>query len=196
MEGSLSTERGAWRSAPARPVTAAAWHPPAVEHAPATLGREQSSSGARIRLAHVQDAPAVATAVRELLLELSGDAPPPHALERAAHALLEDPAAGAVLLAIDGEQIVGVLSASWQLAIHVPGRYALIQDLWVAPDRRGAAIGRELLLALFDLAVEREIVRVEVGLPSERFAGLAATEAFYRSNGFSLLGPRMRQMLL
>jgi GNAT superfamily N-acetyltransferase len=110
--------------------------------------------------------------------------------------VLEDPTAGAVLLAGDGEQIAGVLSASWQTAIHVPGRYALIQDLWVSPDHRGQAIGRELLLALFELAVEREIVRVEVGLPSERFAGQRATEAFYLANGFSLLGPRMRQMLL
>jgi GNAT superfamily N-acetyltransferase len=154
------------------------------------------STRVRIRLAQLQDATAVAAAVRELLLELSGDAPQPAALERAARDLLEDPAAGAVLLASDGEALVGVLSASWQMAIHVPGRYALIQDLWVAPGRRGAAIGRELLLALFDLAVEREIVRIEVGLPSERFAGLRATEAFYLENGFSHLGPRMRQMLL
>jgi GNAT superfamily N-acetyltransferase len=149
-----------------------------------------------IRLAQARDAAAVAAAVRELLIELSGDAPPRAALERAARSVLEDPTAGAVLLAVDGEQIAGVLSASWQTAIHVPGRYALIQDLWVSPDHRGEAIGRKLLLALFDLAVEREIVRVEVGLPSERFAGLPATEAFYLANGFSPLGPRMRQMLL
>jgi GNAT superfamily N-acetyltransferase len=147
-------------------------------------------------LACVDDAAAVAAAVRELLLELSGEAPQPPALQRAARELLEAPSAGAVLVADVGPEIVGVLSASWQMAIHVPGRYALIQDLWVSADRRGAAIGRDLLLALFDLAVEREIVRVEVGLPSERFAGLAATQAFYTANGFSLLGPRMRQMLL
>jgi para-aminobenzoate synthetase len=109
---------------------------------------------------------------------------------------LEDPGAGAVLLAVEDGQLAGLLSASWQTAIHVPGRYALIQDLWVAPERRGESIGRRLLLALFDLAVEREIVRVEVGLPSERFAGLRATERFYLANGFSHLGPRMRQVLL
>src|SRR5690242_16013687 len=117
-----------------------------------------------VRLAGVQDAAAVAAAVRELLLELSGDAPAPAALERAARAVLGDPGAGAVLVVEEGERLLGVLTASWQIAIHVPGRYALIQDLWVAPERRGAAIGRELLRALFELAGEREIVRVEVGL--------------------------------
>jgi GNAT superfamily N-acetyltransferase len=117
-------------------------------------------------------------------------------MEKAVRELGGDPAAGALLMAEADGAIVGVLAASWQTAIHVPGRYALIQDLWVSPDHRGQAVGRELLLALFELAVEREIVRVEVGLPSERFAGQRATEAFYLANGFSLLGPRMRQMLL
>jgi para-aminobenzoate synthetase len=158
----------------------------------------QEREGARtsIRLARIEDAAAVAAAVRELLLELSGAAPAPAAMERTTRALLADPSSGVVLLACEQERLVGVLAASWQTAIHVPGRYGLIQDLWVAPDRRSASLGRRLLLALFDLATEHEIVRIEVGLPSERFVGLRATEAFYAANGFSQLGPRMRQMLL
>jgi GNAT superfamily N-acetyltransferase len=191
MDGGLSTRSGGRRASATATVRAAG--PPTATAPPTSEGPGRR---VRIRLAQVQDAAAVAAAVHKLLLELSGDGPQPVALERAARSVLEDPTAGAVLLADDGEEIAGVLSASWQTAIHVPGRYALIQDLWVSPDHRGQAIGRELLLALFDLAVEREIVRVEVGLPSERFAGLRATEAFYLANGFSLLGPRMRQMLL
>jgi hypothetical protein len=42
---------------------------------------------------------------------------------------------------------------------------------------------------------ERSVDRVEVGLPSEHFEALAATEAFYLENGFAPLGPRMRQVL-
>ena len=38
---------------------------------------------------------------------------------------------GALIVAEAGAEIVGVLSASWQRALHVPGRYATIQDLWV-----------------------------------------------------------------
>ena len=63
--------------------------------------------------------------------------------------------------------IVGVLAASWQHAIHVPGRYGTIQDLWVHPDWRSRAIGRELLAAFFELAREEGAKRVEVGLPRE-----------------------------
>jgi GNAT superfamily N-acetyltransferase len=91
--------------------------------------------------------------------------------------------------------IVGVLGVSWQSAIHIPGRYGLIQDLWVDPSWRGGGVGAGLLVALFELAREREVARLEVGLPRERFAGLAATEAFYVANGFSALGARMRRSL-
>jgi GNAT superfamily N-acetyltransferase len=94
-----------------------------------------------------------------------------------------------------GDGLVGVLAASWQIAIHVPGRYALIQDLWVSPDWRGKGIGAGLLTALFELARSRGVQRVEVGLPRERFAQFQATESFYLSNGFTPNGPRMRRIL-
>ncbi len=157
-----------------------------------------------VRTATHEDVPTVIEALQELLRELGGTPPPTPAMQAAARALLDNPQAGALLVmeadgtlgdAEDNRAIVGVLGASWQTAIHVPGRYALIQDLWVHPAWRGRAIGRELLTALFALAREQGITRVEVGLPRERFAGLAATEAFYLGAGFAPLGARMRRGL-
>lgn len=148
----------------------------------------------RVRAAAEQDIPAVAEAVVELLVELGGKPHAPAAMQAATRALIDDRDAGAVLVAeLDGE-LVGVLAASWQTAIHIPGRYALIQDLWVHPAWRSREIGGELVRALCELASERQITRVEVGLPRESFAGLSATEAFYLSNGFERLGPRMRRI--
>jgi GNAT superfamily N-acetyltransferase len=116
-------------------------------------------------------------------------------MQDAARAIIEDQAAGAVLVAEFCGALVGLLAASWQSAIHVPGRYALIQDLWVDPDWRSRAVGRELLGALCDLARELGMPRIEVGLPRECFASFIATEAFYLANGFSPNGPRMRRAL-
>jgi GNAT superfamily N-acetyltransferase len=145
-----------------------------------------------VRPATHGDLAAVVAAMGELLVELGSTPPGPAAMLATARALLEEPGAGALLVAEEGGEIVGVLAASWQLALHVPGRYALIQDLWVDPARRGHAVGRELLAALFALVRARGVARVEVGLPRESFAGLAATEAFYLRNGFAPLGARMR----
>jgi branched-chain amino acid aminotransferase len=148
-----------------------------------------------VRAATVDDAPAVASAVEALLIELGGERPSATALEDGARRLAEDPSAGALLVAEDEGQVVGVLAASWQYAIHVPGRYGTIQDLWVHPDWRSRELGRELVLALVRRAADAGVPRLEVGLPQESFAGLDATERFYRENDFTPLGPRMRRLL-
>jgi GNAT superfamily N-acetyltransferase len=161
----------------------------------AGVGAGAGSASWHVRRAAHRDVVAVAAAVGELLRELGSTPPPPPAMESAARMLLDDPRTGALFVAEGDGAIVGVLGASWQSAIHVPGRYALIQDLWVHPSWRGGGVGAGLLGALFAFARERGLARVEVGLPDERFAGLAATEAFYLARGFTPLGVRMRRGL-
>jgi GNAT superfamily N-acetyltransferase len=155
----------------------------------------RSEAPARVRQAAPADAPAVAAAVEALLVELGGERPSSAELEEASRHLIEDPEAGALLVAEAEGEIVGVLAASWQHAIHVPGRYGTIQDLWVREDWRSRAIGRQLVDALVELAGEAGVARLEVGLPQEDFPQLAATERFYLDNGFTHLGPRMRRLL-
>jgi para-aminobenzoate synthetase len=154
-----------------------------------------SSPDWTIRPARDDDAAAIAAAVEQLLVELGGRRPPRPELEAEVRATLADPAIGALLVAAAGREIVGVLSASWQRALHVPGRYATIQDLWVDPAWRSRRIGAELVEALAATAGEQGVTRIEVGLPRESFAAIGATERFYLGAGFEHLGPRMRRLL-
>jgi len=157
----------------------------------------EPSTSAVVRRASPDDAAAVAVGVAELLVELSGGGPPSAALEGATRELAGNRELGTLLLAEAGGEdgIVGVLAASWQHAIHVPGRYGTIQDLWVHPRWRSRAIGAELIAAYAEIAREEGARRIEVGLPRESFERIAATEAFYLANGFEHLGPRMRRKL-
>jgi GNAT superfamily N-acetyltransferase len=148
-----------------------------------------------IREAVAADVPALAAGIGELLVELGGKPAASEALEEAALALIDDPDAGVVLVAEEDGQIVGVLGVSWQFAIRIPGRYGLIQELWVHRSFRSRTIGGDLLVALFELARRRQVTRLEVGLPSERYPHLSATEAFYVNNGFTTIGLRMRRLL-
>ena len=150
-----------------------------------------------VREAAEADVPAAAAAVAELLVELSGGGPDAAELEEATRKLVGDPGEGTLLVAeARGEgKIVGILAGSWQHAIHVPGRYGTIQDLWVHPDWRSKAIGRDLVEAYCEIARRAGAKRLEVGLPRESFPAIKATEAFYRVNGFEHLGPRMRRKL-
>jgi GNAT superfamily N-acetyltransferase len=157
----------------------------------------EGAGGWIVRGATVDDAAGVAAGLARLLVELSGGGPPLVELEEATRELAGDRGMGALLVADGGGEdgIVGVLAASWQHAIHVPGRYATIQDLWVDPGWRSRAIGAALVDSFCELAREEGAARIEVGLPRESFERIGATEAFYRANGFEHLGPRMRRKL-
>lgn len=150
----------------------------------------------RVRLAAKEDLPSVTEAVGELLFELAGSEAASHASQSTAQALIEHEAAGVLLIAQarDGS-LVGVLGASWQLAMRIPGPYGLIQELWVDRAWRRRAVGASLVDALCELARGRGVARIEVGLPGEGFAGLPATSAFYERNGFAAIGTRMRRSL-
>jgi len=146
----------------------------------------------RVREATGGDVAGAADGIERLLVELGGERPPREKLEAATRELVDDPRLGALFVAEAEGAIVGVLAASWQHAAHVPGRYGTVQDLWVDPDWRSRSVGHDLLEALFALAREEGIARVEVGLPQDSFAAIDATRSFYLANGFKPLGPRMR----
>jgi GNAT superfamily N-acetyltransferase len=156
---------------------------------------EPIATEATVREAGADDVAAVAAAVEGLLVELGGRKPERAEMEAEVKALLDDPRGGSVLLAEADGEVVGVLTASWQRAIHVPGTYATIQDLWVDSQWRSRGVGAELVEAVASQARSRGVGRLEVGLPRETFAAIASTESFYRRNGFEHLGPRMRRLL-
>jgi len=163
---------------------------------PSTASESLPSQGAcTVRRAGAEDLSAAAGAVAELLVELGGNPPPIEAMQAAARELIETPDAGLLLLAEQDGELVGVLAASFQLAIHTAGRYALLQDLWVKPACRSGSIGRQMLQALCAHSRAHGLPRVEVGLPSDDFPRMEATRGFYLKNGFRPLGPRMRLTL-
>jgi GNAT superfamily N-acetyltransferase len=159
--------------------------------------KRQTQPRWEVREATEADVEAAAAGVGELLVELSGGGPAASELEAASAELVRDRGLGALLVAEAGGEdgIVGVLAASWQHAIHVPGRYGTIQDLWVHPEWRSRAVGHELVEAYCEIARREGAKRIEVGLPREDFERIEATTAFYRANGFEHLGPRMRRKL-
>jgi ribosomal protein S18 acetylase RimI-like enzyme len=148
-----------------------------------------------IRLATHTDVPALVGGVIELLVEIGGKPAHSEDLEDAARELIDDPNAGVVLVAECEEEIVGVLGVSWQTAIRIPGRYGVIQELWVKRAFRYREIGADMLTALANLAREEGIGRLEVGLPSERYRNLVSTESFYETNDFTGIGLRMKRLL-
>ena len=115
----------------------------------------------RVRAATSDDVAGVADGIERLLVELGGGRPDRAELEAAARELVEDPRLGALLVAESEDgRIVGVCATSWQHAVHVPGRYGTLQDLWVDPEWRSRAVGRAASTSRVEAA--RSSVRLAV----------------------------------
>ena len=112
---------------------------------------------------------------REHRIEMGGPR-----LRRALRLLL--PRGGAVLFASDGAEAAGVAVLSYLVALEQGGRVAWLEELYVAPHRRGQGLGRALLLAAFANARKSgcKTVELEVVRGHDRAAHLYLRESFHR----------------
>lgn len=147
---------------------------------------------ATIRQASVEDLAGVKAGVDALLMELRGSGISRDGFDATFRALVAGDGGGVIVAEDDAsDAIVGVLAYSLQVALRTGGLYAEIQELWVDASQRGRAVGTRLIEHLRERAIPH-IRQIEVGLPSEHFAGRDSTQAFYERCGFSVLGVRAR----
>ena len=119
--------------------------------------------------------PALQQALGVLMPQLSGRLSTPR--EELLHRLLDHPTT-ALLIARDGERIVGTLTLVWY---DLPsGRRAWIEDVVVDAAVRGCGAGRALVEAALRLAAEIGAERVLLTSNPTR----TAARALYRSCGF------------
>lgn len=138
------------------------------------------------------EAGAVADAVTALVRELRGD--PTHTIPGLADAVvaaINGQASCRVLVARHSGQVVGILNYSIQDALRLAGPYFLIQELWVTKRLRSRGVAAALLDEMAKACAAAGVTRVEVCLPSPRFADYALTLNFYERNGFRSIGPRV-----
>jgi GNAT superfamily N-acetyltransferase len=110
----------------------------------------------------------------------------PGALAAALRVLMTEPKRGAVLLAYDPGPIgIAVLAYTWTL--EHGGQVAWLEELYVAPERRGQGVGLALLRRALAFAKDAgsSAVDLEVDVEHER------AERLYEREGFQRL-PRRR----
>jgi GNAT superfamily N-acetyltransferase len=102
------------------------------------------------------------------------------AIERALGAVLLHPDQGFVLVADSAGSVVGVAYVSYARPLEHDGEVAWLEELYVAPDRRGRGIGARLLREVAARADARGCVSVELEVKRghERVLGLYRREGF------------------
>ena len=98
---------------------------------------------------------------------------------------------GAIVVAIDGNQTVGMAAVSFNLAMRYGGEYCQLEELIVDPATRGKNVGAALVKATIDLATQRGCQEYGLYL-------VASTEKnwpFYQRFGFDKVGSELRMRL-
>ncbi len=147
----------------------------------------------RIVRATAADRETVVALVERLLEELE-DRPEEFAGLDRERVLREVEASGEAFTAFlarrPGGDAVGVVTVVETLAIYAGGRYGVIDEMYVAPECRGAGVGRLLIEAAKELGRQRGWVRLDVTAPPEK--KWERTVKFYEKQGFVFTGPKLR----
>ncbi len=141
-----------------------------------------------VRLATAADRDEAVRLTRRLLVELGGTPPLAEELFDVFGEIVSGTDAGFIVIAEEDGVAKAVCTASFQQAMRTKGRYAIIQEMYVEPERRSFGVGR----AVIDFALEHAVANgcqvVELGAPrcGER------QSRFYERAGFESVGARMR----
>ena len=94
--------------------------------------------------------------------------------------LLADPSLGGAWLAFDGNAAVGYALATWGFSTEMGGRFLFLDELLVAPDRRGRGIGTRFLALLEEYARAggADAIRLEVSAENPRARDLYAARGY------------------
>ncbi len=108
-------------------------------------GPQQSAM--EIRLATESDLPGMVSLLGVLFAQEADFAPDPEAQARGLRALLADPGAGRLLVADDGDQLLGMVNLLYTTSTALGAPVALLEDMVVAEAARGMGVGQRLVEA-------------------------------------------------
>lgn len=137
----------------------------------------------------IRDATASDRAACQRLLKLLNNYESPSA-ERVFDLLLEK-ARGQVIVAVHAEQLVGMATVSYNLAMRYGGEYCQLEELIVDPVARGLKAGGALVMATIRNAKARGCAEYGLYL----VATTEHNQPFYEKYGLVRVGSEMRMSL-
>lgn len=146
----------------------------------------------KIKMASPSDSDVVGELVYSLLMEFFAEQShlfPIEKMKNAAAELLLPGSGVWSFLAIDGDNVVGMINLNECSAIYAGGRFGEITELYIKPDFRSKKIGEKLISRAKEFAKEKAWEVLEVGAPD--VPRCQRTVDFYLKNGFSEIGPRL-----
>jgi ribosomal protein S18 acetylase RimI-like enzyme len=131
-----------------------------------------------VRRAEADDAPQLARLLHDFNSEFDEETPGVEALTERFRRLIEDGELTALLI---GDGPDGFVQLRFRSSLISGAADALLEELYVVPDRRGEGLGRALLEAAMETSRDMGATRIELGTSEDD----VAARALYESTGFT-----------
>lgn len=128
------------------------------------------------------DADVVARLLHEFNTEYDTPSPGPAVLAARLRGLLAEDDTAAILA---GDPPDAFALVTFRPNVWFDGPVALLDELYVAPQRRGQGIGSTIIATLMELARDRQVGLIEINVDE----GDVDTQRFYHRHGFSSIEP-------
>ena len=134
----------------------------------------------RVEPAQERDLAQMAALLGQLFAQEAEFRPDPEVQGRALRHLLAHPAEGQLLVAREGDELLGMVSLLWSTSTALGGPVAWLEDLVVDPARRGQGVGQALLDQAIVFGRERGILRITLLTDGDN----VRAQTLYASRGF------------
>ncbi len=111
---------------------------------------------------------------------------------RGLRSILEDSAAGEILVAQLGDDVVGMMNLLYTISTALGARAAILEDVIVAPEARGRGVGSRLIQAAIELARRRGCKRISLLTDATN----TGAQRLYESLGFEASTMKTYRLML
>ena len=130
--------------------------------------------------AKLSDVPQLADLLNLLFTQEADFAPDREKQRRGLRLIIESPHVGMILVAREGDHVIGMVSLLFTISTAEGGRVCWMEDMVVHPDRRGDGLGSRLLQSAVEYARTHGFSRITL-LTDQLNAGAIR---FYGRHGF------------
>ena len=134
----------------------------------------------QIEKATPADIPALSELLSALFSQEAEFTPNSEAQAKGLNQIIRNPEVGAVLVAREGGQVVGMVNLLFTVSTALGGQVALLEDMVVSSQARGAGVGSELLDQAISFARAQGCKRITLLTDREN----ESAQRFYGKKGF------------
>ncbi len=134
-----------------------------------------------IRLATLQDIPALTGLLAHLFAQEAEFQPDTEAQQRGLQQIIEDPKTGEILVTEEKDRITGMVNLLYTISTALGAPVALLEDMVVDPASRNSGTGSALLQAAISHARQQGCQRITLLTDTDNLAA----RRFYGRHGFA-----------